>query len=287
MSYIRLSDLISEIMECPAPPHDNVIEQAALMHMLYYPHVPMEMLNMITLALLMDRLLVYEVSPGAISVIRNLDIQDLPDKPPTLLSLPWLIESKNLDKPLFGNTVCLGGYFIRNKYFLVGLLYPDGARVESWAPEWGKDLKIPISWSPFIEPGMEDTREEWAAQAAKFSLGLGLLLEAEKTPIAIKPAGKSERKKRAGKRRGSQTEWVTRRVILGKLATKYYGQSRSGGQELDKEDKILARTIVSGHLRYQPYGPGREQRKWVWIDAYEAHRWTRKKARIEVTDKTK
>jgi hypothetical protein len=284
VDFRRLSDVIDQIKELPVAQHDDVITQAAMIYVEHYRHVPIEMLNIITLALLMDRLQVYEMSPGAIRVIGGMRIDDLPAEPPPLLRLPWLVESKDLDTPLFGNTVCLGGYFIRGKYFLVGFMYPDGARVEPWEPEWGNDLKIDVDWSPFVEPGMQGTREGWAKEAARFSLGLGLLLEAEKTPLAVKQAGKSGRKRRGG-RRSAAGEWITRRVILGKMATRYYGQQPAGTGKIDKSDKVLARTVVTGHLRYQPFGPGREQRKWVWIDSYEAHRWTRKKTKIEITDR--
>lgn len=283
MAFIRLSKLISDIKNLPAPQHDNVVTAAGILYAQHYPHVPMEMLNVIVMALLMDRLLVYEMAPGAINVVQGMRIDDLPEEPPALLRLPWLIESKDVDRPLFGDTVCLGGYFTRGKYFLVGFLRPDGVRVEPWEPEWGKDLKVPVIWSPLVDPEMQDTREEWATQAVSFSLGLGLLLEAEKTPLVAKEAGRSGRKRT---RRGGPagTEWAVRRVVLGKMATRYYGQQqRTGSQELDKSDRVLAHTIVTGHLRYQPYGPGRQQRKWIWIDAYEARRWTKTRTRVEVT----
>ena len=53
-------------------------------------------------------------------------------------------------------------------------------------------------------------------------------------------------------------------------------------QHYPKEGKVLSRTVVSGHLRHQPYGQGREKRKWIWIDTYEARRWTKTKSVIEV-----
>jgi len=65
--YIRLSELIDEIKRLPIPEHDDVIERAAAIHILHYPYMPPQMLNVATLALLMDRLQVYEVLPGAIS----------------------------------------------------------------------------------------------------------------------------------------------------------------------------------------------------------------------------
>ncbi len=282
MNFIRLSALVDEIKGLSAPDVENVVENAALLMAQHYRDHPLEMLNIIVLSLLMDALTLYEISPGAIRTIGDVSIGDLPDSPPSLMRLPWLIESKDLNKPLFGKTVCLGGYYIRDKYFLIGFEYPDGARVEPWEPEWGKDLHIPLVPSPLVDEEMADSQQEWAEQAARFSLSLGILLDADKTPLVSKSAGKSGRRKRTARRRGTVDEWTVRRIVLGRMATRYHGQPEDPTAGLDQEGKVLSRAIVSGHLRYQPYGPGRGKRKWIWIDTYESQRWTSKKTKIEV-----
>ena len=281
MAFVKLSALIDDLKKYPTPGLDNVIEDAAYITLAYFPQpAPPALLNVVTMALLIDRLLVHELSPGAMGVVRDVDIRDLPDKPPALMRLPWIIETKDLNDSLFGDTICLGGYFIREKYFLIGFQSGGVIRVEPWEPEWGKDLKVPIEHSPLVDESLVEGRQDWVTQAARFSLGLGLLLEAEKTPLVIKQAGKG-RKNKGKKNTKGEDGWATRRVVLGKMATRYYNQSVPSG-ELNKEGKVLSRAMVTGHLRYQPYGPGRENRKWIWIDTYESRRWTAKKTKVEV-----
>lgn len=281
METLKLSSVIDKVKQYPVPDTDDIVEAASLIAYYNFPtEIVLPMINVTTMALMMDRMVVHDLSPGTIRVVREISIQDLPEEPPAFLRLPWLIETKD-NVPLFGETFCLGGYYINNKYFLIGFLANDGVRVEPWEPEWGKDLKIPIEHSLLVDDKLEEGRQEWINEAARFSLGLGILLEAAKTPLTVKKAGKAHRKTKGGKK--NKGEWATRRVILGRMATRYYGQSPAG-VKLDKDGKVLSRTMVSGHLRYQPYGPNREKRKWIWIDTYESRRWTSAKTKIEVNE---
>jgi len=124
-------------------------------------------INIAALSLAMERLAVHEISGGAIRLVHSADLRSIPDRPPKLMQHAWLIESADLHAPLWGDTVCLGGYELDGIYYLVGLRYPDGAMVARWTPKWGsgeKDIDVPLDRSPLIDD--VEGHCEWAQAAA-------------------------------------------------------------------------------------------------------------------------
>lgn len=85
---------------------------------------------------------------------------------------------------LVGDTVSLGGYALDGVTYLVGLDWPDGARVARWTPTWGGgelEAGIPLDDSPLIAT---DTGGHQAGtrEVARLAVVLGLLLDAEGSP---------------------------------------------------------------------------------------------------------
>lgn len=249
-----------------------------------FRYVPPSMVNVAALALSMDRLAVHEMSGGAIRMVHNADLRSIPDGPPRLMRHPWLIESADLDAPLWGDTVCLGGYELDGDYYLVGLRYPDGAIVARWTPEWGsddKEIEMPVDNSPIID-NVEGHRQ-WAQNAARFVLILGLLLEAWGSPLESKTATPGKRKR--GERAARARAWVVQRIVLSRPRTRRSRTEEAGGSAGRLlGDRVPQQTMVSGHLRRIRYGPEHSESRWQWIQAYEARRWVAPKIRFEVTE---
>lgn len=132
------------------------------------------------------RLLVHRVRPAAAALVDSTDLHSLPAEPPRLLRRPWILEARRPEtgERLFGETAALAGYQVDGVTYLIGLSYPDGARVARWTPRWtgGElDAGIPAETSPLIDDA--DTHHAWVRDAARFAIVLGLLLDAEGAPL--------------------------------------------------------------------------------------------------------
>jgi len=226
------------------------------------------------------------VTADAAEQVRATELRSIPGEPPGLLRRPFIIESRRPEKfTLFGRTAALAGYPMDDKLYLVGFDYPDGARVEPVRIDWREqDIEATTIESPLVQGDIAAHRA-WAVQAAEWIVTLGALLEAEGTPLLAEdwlegPDRQRQHRGQRGTSRGAGNSWLIRRVSLTQEAVRRV-QSRAEAATTElhaatpvrREGLILRETWVRGHLRRQPYGPGRELRKWVYIEGYEARRW--------------
>lgn len=284
-NYTTMRQLIRQLRALPQPKLGGIREDAAALALRFAgPQMPLAMVNMAALALSMPRLCVHELSRGTIQLIHDADLRSLPDSPPRLMQSAWLIdtrdpETESLGWPTIGDTqtAAVGGYMVDGVYYLVGLGYPDGVMVAHWRPQWGEgEISIPIDNSPLVDD--IEGYVAWGREAARFSLILGLILEAEGAPITIRGDGgdeASERRTRHSRHPAAGGDWSVRRIILTRL------ERRRGGVDGDGPSsgidgtvgRIPQQAMVRGHLRRQPYGLRGALRKWVWVNSYEARRW--------------
>lgn len=247
------------------------------------------LINVAALALSMDRLTVHRVSSGAVRAVHETDLHTLPGEPPRLFLRAWIVEARNPEREnLFGSTAALGGYVVGDAIFLVGLRYPDGVSVARWRPEWKErdlDATVQRDESPLVDD--VDGHHEWAREAARFAIVLGLLLDAEGAPISVADESpKGKRSKSVGGRR-NHGEWITRRVYVNERTFRSVRQSTSlRDKEAIPEGLRPIQVDVGGYLKRQPYGPGNTLRKWIYVQGYEARRWVSPRPlRIDVATK--
>lgn len=243
------------------------------------------LLNVAALTLSMSRMVVHRLSSGAVRTVHQTDLHSLPDEPPRLLRGAWIVEARNMEREvLFGNTVTLGGYPLGDAVFLIGLEYPDGAHVTRWVPVWGGgDIEetVQVDYSPLIDN--VEGHFEWSRQAARFAVVLGLLLDSEGSPVAVEEdgQGRSRTRQQQGGAGGGPAKgdgWIIRRVYLDERRILHFGRldrlvgdGTSEGRR--KVEGVPVVVTVRGHLKRQPYGPGRSMRKWIYVRSYEARRW--------------
>lgn len=235
------------------------------------------LVNIAALTLSMDRLVVHRMTADAAEQARTTELRAIPGEPPALMRRPFIIESRRPERhTLFGTTAALAGYELNDRLFLVGLDYPDGIRVEPVRIHWQEQDVEPTSTdSPLIEGDVHEHRL-WAQQAAEWLVTLGALLEAERAPLNAENWSEIPARKRQRQRRGraADNEWLVRRVTLSHAAAeRVSSRTDIGAPNVTPDGLMLGETWVRGHLRRQPYGPGRELRKWVYIEGYEARRW--------------
>lgn len=288
IAWQSLSNLILHALayDRGEPVHDPRLSAARLMAAAWGFGGPEGLVNVAALALSMrDRLVLHRVSPGAARLVHETDLHSLPGEPPRLLRGPWLIEARNPEEPLFGRTSSLGGYILDGMIFLVGLEYPDGAFVARWTPRWeARDLAAGLPAeddSPLISD--VDRHSEWAREAARFAIVFGLLLESQGTPIEVHSERAS--RKQARGRAGVRRDWAVRRVILGRLVRRVMETPRAeagDGQVSALAGRRAEVVPVRGHLRRQAYGPGMSQRRWIYVEGYEARRWVAPRVVVEV-----
>jgi hypothetical protein len=244
-----------------------------------------ELTNVAALSLSLEQLVVHVLQPEVMDLVDGTDLHQLPDAPPRLLRRGWIVEVPHPERGerLFADVACLGGYALNGKVFLVGLGYPEGARVGVWTPRWtGEDLDGTVSEdrSPLL--GDVAAHQAWMREAARFAVVLGLLLDAEGVPVQI--TDESSRAK-APPIRSKKTKpppaWVTRYVAIAPETARGEPAGPTDVGAPPTEIGATAATAgrqaglvgVRGHLKRQPYGPGGKLRKWVWIDSHEARRW--------------
>lgn len=233
-------------------------------------HEQLATVNVGALALAMrDRLVVHQVTSDASQRVHETDLHTLPGEPPRLLRGPWILEVRRPDRQvLFGATASLGGYELDGALYLVGLDYPDGVRVARWVPRWEeREIVVPEDHSPLIDD--VDAHHEWAQDAARYAVVLGILLDAEGTPLRVGEMRSAGFRAQAGVR--SRAGWVVRRVHLDERRRR--ASVGEPGEGTAPEGRIAATVAVTGHLKRQAYGPGRSQRRWIYVESYEARRW--------------
>ena len=286
MMWRSISDMVRELHSRPRPDVSDLRAAAgALAASAYGFEVVAEQpsfINVAALALVVRRLIVHRLTPGAIRAVDETDLHTLPGEPPRLLRGPWILESRHPDRgePLVGNCPALAGYRLEGAIYLIGFGRPDGVYVARWVPRWGEediDASVQADGSPLISD--VDAHQTWAREVARFALVMGLLLDAEGTPVEVEDrisgAGGKKRRGRSrltGKGAADPGAWIERRVSLSRPR-----QARTHTRPSERESlppgRAPATVEVRGHLKRQPYGPGRRERRWVYVEAYEARRW--------------
>lgn len=212
---------------------------------------------------------VHELHPGAIEIIANTDLHSLPGQPPLLLDSAFVLTGIN--RPLFGDTIDLGVYPVPDGgYGILGMDWVAGEFL-LWHPTW--EAKEIVLGDVPIMPGVDiDKLTSFGREAIRFLMVYALLLEADKTPIEVNTQKRKHKRSVAQKQAElGRGEWIIKRISL--TTRRIYKTDSAGhGQEV-KGDRILAPTIVSGHLAYQAYGKQWSLHRWIYVDVYEARRW--------------
>lgn len=267
---IRLSDLLLRFDAHKVPPGGLREQAAALCFAEFGPGVddlPAEMVNVAALAVSMrSRIVVHQASDGIAGTVAATDLDEYPPEPPRLVRGAWVIESRVPHRPLFGSTCDVGGYWLEDVLYLVGLQYPDGATVAPMRPTWGGGL---ITGVRTDDPVLGDATalDDWSVQAMRFAVVLGVLMDAERTPVVATSRPSFAKRRPTGTAR--QSQWTLSRLYIDRAY-----QSRSGGGgAADTEGKREATVAVRGHLKQQAHGPQNTLRKWVYVAEYQARRW--------------
>lgn len=277
MTWRSISSLVSALRAAPQPPAGEPRTRAGALVLSVFGERSMEMpgiINLAALSLALPRLEVHEMSPGAIRAIHSTDLHGLPGTAPGLLRHAWILETKRPEKEhLFGQVACLAGYPLDGHVFLVGLGYPDGIFVARWTPAWGeRDLEVLEDDSPLIEN--RDGHREFAREAARFAVVLGLLLEARGTPLALtrETTERIEGPPVQGQRKLS-ADWLVRRISISEEYQRASQLRNAHGAAAGRDGLLDVETPVRGHVRRQRYGPALSEVRWIYVEGYEARRW--------------
>lgn len=214
--------------------------------------------------------------PAACALVASTDLRDMPSEPPRILRGPWLIAGSA--GPLFGDTLELGGYpdgphGIR----LVGRFDDSGVVATSWRPEWGErfSFKLPREADKEASKNPEEAAA-WGAEAARFAVMAGLLLDAEGTPFQPRDEADNGPRDARTKRPRREADWITRHIYLDHAKARAREAPADHVAEAGKMVGLVPERVeVRGHLRNQPCGPQRSERKWVYVAPFAATRWVR------------
>jgi hypothetical protein len=197
-------------------------------------------------------------------VIHGTDLHSIPTLPPRILRAPGVIEARRPEtgERLWGDVASLGWYALGDQYWLLGLQYPDGYMVARWRPQWtGEDLneQLPTTDPSALVPAdCRSSFQQFASQAARYLIVLGLLAEADPSPLRI-VLDKSDKSRRR------------RDVYLDK--TKEAPRPREPSPVPLLEGRHGVDVPVTGHLKRQRYGEANAQVKWIYVRGFSARRW--------------
>lgn len=234
------------------------------------------------------QLLVHALQPSAVRTVHTTDLHALPGEPPRLLRRPFLLESEwERGKRLFGNTACLGGYPLPDgRITLVGLLHPDGVSVVVWEPRWGeREVLRPDDAPLLLEGGTREQHFAWGQQAARVAAMLGLLLDAEGTPLRYRDESGAGAIKKPMKAVKPGQGWTVRHVQVSERDTETAARARSahGGTTSGIEGREAQEVTVRGHIKRQRHGPGNSLSKTIYVPGYSARRWVAPEVEVRVS----
>lgn len=267
-----LAVVTDEDPQPPLTPKVDLKERAAAIAMMGFgPAAASEQVGTINLAML--ALLTYAqpptwlVRPSASRIVHETDLHSIPTIAPRLLRRPGIVETRRPEtgERLWGDIASLGWYAIGDTYWLIGLAYPDGYFCVRWSPRWsGEDLdeQLPaIDPSALVSQDRQSEYYDFAHQAARYLIVLGLLAESDPTPLRIVIDK-------------SQKERQVRDVYLGPGALDKPPPSRDPSMP-DRllEGRHAAEVPVRGHLKRQRYGEGNAKVKWIYVQGFSARRW--------------
>lgn len=230
--------------------------------------------------------LVYMMRPAASGLVHETDLASLPGELPNALAWPFVIETRRPEtgERLFGECISIAGQYFRkeNERELPGLaisalFWRDdtndvGAQTWTWDLFDGEDITDALRKrhsSDCPERGCMGHEDRELAQAMRFIIVLGLLLEAEKTPFLEK--GEACANVKARHIGPTSTTWVTRHIYLNAEA-----QRRASAEPqttLDKDGLLSAEVPVRGHLKRQHHGEGNSLVKWIYVEGYSQRKW--------------
>lgn len=248
------------------------------------------------------------VRPEALRTIATTTLRSMPGACPRLLRHPVVIEGPEPDLPLWGTcaNLCVVPHpegFVR----MAGAHVPVGICTTVLNPAWGKegDLPGPDDFAPLTMT--EDPRwgrftpadlrgyQAWNSEAWVFLIKLGMLLEAENSPLAVRDQGGTLP---SGARPPPGERWTVRYVGISeahkaaleraralasqKAAAASAAGAAAGHAAARRQALVEVETLVAGHLKRQPCGPGRSQHKTVYIEPYEATRHVAPNVEIRV-----
>lgn len=254
-----------------------------------------------------SRLTAHRLRAAACRRIAATTLGSWPGEPPQLFRDCWVLEGKHPERgealvhwTYEGCTMppCTGiaGYpaptpALPTQILLI-LRVAAGCIALPWVPRWEERERGTIGeqWSP-IEEGVsaEDyARLRGAARvvaraALEFALRAAILLEAEGSPLQVRHEEDGSARRAGpvqGAARTTPTDgWHIRHVTLGgtePLATTPLRERDAGPSVPQARDGLQSTpTFIRGHLRRQPCGPRNEQRKWIYVEGYEAPRWSK------------
>lgn len=226
-----------------------------------------------------DTITVHALTAGVCQKVLHTKIETMPEERPAFIQKPFLLEAK--DEVLFDDVSAIGGY-IDNGILIIISVFVSGMFIVSKEENSYKGLSLnEINFSDSAR--MPHEYQKNGRKVLSFITILSLMMEAERTPIAI-DGGTKKSRKQTGKASGSGAQWIERRIYID---SRY--QSRSKSDEpihLNQEGKVKREVFIQGFLRHQPYGPKNSLRKWIYVEGFESSRWAREgHTRIIVDEK--
>lgn len=223
---------------------------------------------------------VHQLTHDATELVHATDLRTWPSKPPGLMDGGWVIESKR--GVLFGQVCAIGGHdaglgddtsvvhgrMLSGEAWVCPITVPWGHRGDAEAAEQ-MDCRL-------LPQELETQLTTLAAEALLFAVTLGLLLEAEHSPAAVKERGdpKDRSRRPRGAQPGQPRAWSERVVYLTEAPSTTPRHDDTGSRgTVEMGGRVEARAQVRGHLRSQPCGPGGQDRKTVYVSEYSARRW--------------
>lgn len=231
----------------------------------------------------------YQMRPGACRLINHTGMGFVPTEVPKVLRYAAVMEARRPDagERLFHDVVSLGWYWDDGEMIILARTYPpSNIFTFRWKPEWtGEDLPSHTSFDStrLVMDAAKFSRI--ATGAIRFLITFAVLMQAENTQLRTEQENIHPKTKGAKSSKTPAT-MVIRHVYLsdpvpakGSASTPVKSMAT-----LDREDRMLAETVVRQHTRRQRYGPGLSLVREIVIREHDSHFWSSKLSKKIIVD---
>lgn len=231
-----------------------------------------------------ERLVVHQLRADTAELVDATDLRSTPTEPPPLMRGPWIVEPEDIAHPLAGGLLGCGAYELDGRTFVVTLTADGGAQTGEATLHWDSELGATLEDHGASEAGLLGvTREQWEqplCQGIRTALVLGLLLGVERGPVGSHDARARAPRNATRDARRAADAWVTRTCTVRPGALR--GSPVAATGPVDTRGLAAIEAPVRGHLKRQPHGPKSGDRKYIWVESYEARRWVAPATKVRV-----
>jgi hypothetical protein len=255
--------------------HQNTLLDTAKKYAYRFPGIPQSHLRL-RLAF-GQKVTSHVLTDGALEFIKRHPVEIVPEAKPMFIRQPFIVEARH-NKNIYDNISAFAGFMEQNYFYLITVFGDDDFLTQSEFQVFETSKQGKIDAVPFYDDaknvsGAPITVEQ-RRKMFSWIIALGIILEAERTPVLIEPV--RAQKQRHNKKYFSNnytSQWHEKRIIIDRRYVVELARFEKRYHELEKEGKILKDVKIAGHYRLQHFGENNKYLRYIFIAPFGSTRW--------------